>query len=370
MSYKLLVLFFKMNTRYLITLDLKNFRALVAHGGYIMERNMKNWLKEILEADVKKAMPVLSFPSISLMGISVIDLISDSEKQATGMKLIADKCPTAASLSMMDLSIEAEAFGAQIKVSEGEVPTVIGKLIASEDDAKALKVPEVGAGRTGLYIKAIEKATKLIEDRPVFAGAIGPFSLAGRLMDMTEIMVNCQEEPDMVHETLRKTTEFIINYIKAYKEVGANGVVLAEPAAGLLSPRLIAEFSSKYVKEIVDSVQDDNFILIYHNCGNTIPLIDSILTTGASAYHFGNAIKMAEMMKLLPSDTIAFGNVDPANQFRNGTPESVREATLNIMKDCCKYKNFVISSGCDIPPLSSWDNINAFFDAVNDFYKS
>ncbi len=335
-----------------------------------MKLNMKNWLNELLEADVKKAMPVLSFPSISLMGISVVDLISDSEKQAIGMKLIADKCDTAASVSMMDLSVEAEAFGAQIKVSGDEVPTVIGKLIEDEDDAKALKVPEVGAGRTGLYIEAIGKATKLIVDRPVFAGAIGPFSLAGRLMDMTDIMINCQVEPDMVHETLRKTTQFIIEYIKAYKAIGANGVVLAEPAAGLLSPKLIAEFSSKYVKEIVDAVQDDNFILVYHNCGNTIPLIDSILSVGAAAYHFGNAIKMADMMKLIPADTVAFGNVDPASQFRNGTPESIREATLNIMKDCCQHKNFVISSGCDVPPLSSWDNIDAFFGAVKDFYKA
>ncbi len=334
-----------------------------------MELNMKKWLKELLDADTKKAMPVLSFPSISLMGISVVDLISSSEKQAMGMKLIAEKCDTSASVSMMDLSVEAEAFGAQIKISGDEVPTVVGKLIEDEDDAKALKVPEVGAGRTGLYIEAIGKAVNLIIDRPVFAGAIGPFSLAGRLMDMTEIMINCQVEPDMVHETLRKTTQFIIEYIKAYKAVGANGVVLAEPAAGLLSPKLIEEFSSKYVKEIVDAVQDDNFVLVYHNCGNTIPLINSILTVGASAYHFGNAIKMSEMLKLIPSDTIAFGNVDPASQFRNGTPESVREATLNIMKDCCQHKNFVISSGCDIPPLSSWDNINAFFNAIEEFYS-
>lgn len=334
-----------------------------------MKINMKNWLKEMLQAETKKAMPVLSFPSISLMGISVVDLISSSEKQAMGMKLIAEKCDTAASVSMMDLSVEAEAFGAQIRLSGDEVPTVIGQLIKDEDDAKALKVPPVGAGRTGLYIDAIKIATELVTDRPVFAGAIGPFSLAGRLMDMTEIMVNCQIEPEMVHETLRKTTQFIIEYIKAYKAVGANGVVLAEPAAGLLSPKLIAEFSSKYVKEIVEAVQEDDFILIYHNCGNTIPLIDSILTLGASAYHFGNAIKMSEMLKLLPSDTIAFGNVDPAGQFRNGTPESIRESTLNIMKDCCQYKNFVISSGCDIPPLSSWDNINAFFAAVEEFYS-
>ena len=38
------------------------------------------------------------------------------------------------------------------------------------------------------------------------------------------------------------------------------------------------------------------------------------------------------------------------------------------MERCCKHPNFVISSGCDIPPLSSWDNIDAFFRAAEEFY--
>jgi len=109
--------------------------------------------------------------------------------------------------------------------------------------------------------------------------------------------------------------------------------------------------------------------VIYHNCGNsTIKSIDSILSIGASAYHFGNAIKMSEMMKHIPPDIIVMGNVDPAGQLRNGTPESVRAATLRVMSECCGYPNFVVSSGCDIPPLSKWENIDAFFAAVREFY--
>ena len=79
---------------------------------------------------------------------------------------------------------------------------------------------------------------------------------------------------------------------------------------------------------------------------------------------------MSRILELIPSDTIVLGNVDPSSQFRNGTPESVREATLEIMKECCHHKNFVISSGCDIPPLSSWENILAFFDAVKEYYNT
>ena len=332
--------------------------------------NMKQWVADVLASEKKKALPVLSFPSIQKMGITVAELINDSDKQAEGMKIIADSFPTAASVSLMDLSLEAEAFGSEIRVSDDEVPTVIGSIVSTEEEAEALKVPEIGAGRTQIYIDAIEKACKLITDRPVLAGVIGPFSLAGRLLDVSEALIYCYDEPDMVHMVLEKATEFLINYCKEYKKVGANGIVMAEPLAGLLSPSLAEEFSADYVKQIVDAVQDDEFIVVYHNCGNsTIKTIDTIVTNDCPMYHFGNAIDMEEMMSHIPENLIAMGNVDPAGEFRNGTPESIYARTKEVMEKCCKYKNFVLSSGCDIPPMSPWENISAFFKAVEDFYS-
>ena len=256
-------------------------------------------------------------------------------------------------------------------MSEDEVPTVKGSIVSTVEEVDALKVPPVGAGRTGIYIEAVRRAKEEITDRPVFAGMIGPYSLAGRLADVTEIMLYCYDEPEMVESLLEKATEFLIAYGRAYKEAGADGILLAEPLAGLLSPALEEEFSAPYVKRIVSALQDDNFLVIYHNCGNTtIQAIDSILSTGAAAYHFGNAIDMAEMMEHIPADTVAMGNVDPAGQFRNGTVESIREETLSLLKTCGGHPNFVISSGCDIPPLSKWENIDAFFAAVKEFYQN
>ena len=342
-----------------------------------MKRNMYAWIEDQKAATAKKALPVLSFPSVQLLGITVRELINDSDLQAKGMKAVADRVPTAAAVSLMDLSLEAECFGSKIRVSDEEVPTVVGSLIDAELDederleqAKALAVPAVGAGRTQIYIDAIEKAVGLITDRPVLACVIGPFSLAGRLMDVTEAMIYCYDEPDMVHVLLQKATDFIIQYIKAYKAVGANGVVLAEPLAGLLSPGLAQEFSGDYCKQIVDAVQDESFIVVYHNCGNTAVLtMDSLLSCGAKAYHFGDAVDMAEVMEKIPSDVMALGNVSPAGEFRGGTPESIKQATWKVMEACCKYPNFVISSGCDIPPMSPWENIDAFFAAVDAFYQ-
>ena len=236
-----------------------------------------------------------------------------------------------------------------------------------EEEAEALVVPEVGAGRTGLYVTAAQKAKKRIHDRPVLAGMIGPFSLAGRLMDVEEALVNCIAEPDFVHIALRKATDFLLAYAKAYKDAGLDGIMMAEPLSGLLSPALEKEFSMPYVKEIVDAVQDDEFIVIYHNCGPNTPLMTaSFYENGAAAYHFGDAVDMVEMLEKMPADRPVCGNISPSAQFLSGTPDSIYQATKKLKEKCANYPNFVLSSGCDIPPAADWDNIYAFFRAASE----
>ena len=331
----------------------------------MMARNMKQWIDGMRHVGYKRPLPILSFPCVSLLGVTVRELISDSERQAEGMRLVAERTKSAAAVSLMDLSVEAECFGAAVRFSDSEVPTVTGRLVNDMDEAEALAVPEVGSARSGIYIDAIRRAAERITDRPVLAGMIGPFSLAARLLDVSEIMMDCYDDPEMVEEVLRKATAFLIEYARAYKAAGADGIMMAEPVAGLLSPSLEEEFSSPYVKQIVDAVQDDHFAVIYHNCGDNTPrMLDSILSTGAMAYHFGNAVDLREILEKIPSDTVVMGNVDPAGVLRMGTPDAVREATCALIERCGKYPNFVLSSGCDIPPLTPWENLDAFFAAA------
>jgi len=335
-----------------------------------MNRNMKKWLSDLVCSKTKKALPILSFPCVSLLDITVSELIKDSARQAEGMKLIAEHTNSAASVSLMDLSVEAECFGAEVRFSDSEVPTVTGRLVNDMDEAEALEVPAVGSARSGIYIDAIGRACELITDRPVFAGMIGPFSLAGRLMDVSEALMNCLCEEEFTHAVLKKTTAFLIQYAKAYKVLGLDGIVMAEPLSGLLSPDLEAEFSGAYVKEIVDAVQDDDFVVIYHNCGpNTPMMVESFVANGASAYHFGDAVDLVSLLEKMPSDIPVCGNISPSAEFLNGTPESIYGATVELVAKCKPYPNFVLSSGCDIPPAVPWENIHAFFKACEDAYK-
>ena len=327
--------------------------------------NIRNLLWDAAKVGSKKAMPILSFPAAQKMDVSVETLVKSAGLQSQAMQIVARDTATIAAVSLMDLSVEAEAFGAQVRFTQDEVPAIIGQLVSDEDDANELEVPELSAGRAMLCVEAVRSAKQAIADKPVIAGMIGPYSLAGRLMDVTEIMYLCFDEPETVHTVLDKATQYLIRYGQAMKGAGADGIMMAEPLAGILSPDMAEEFSMPYVKRIIDALQDEDFAVLYHNCGNSVPqMLDGIYALGAAAYHFGNAIDLEAVMKVTPADILVMGNVDPAGQFASGTVESITAATRELLDKCGAYPNFVPSSGCDIPAHAKWENINAFFKAV------
>lgn len=313
----------------------------------------------------RKALPLLTFPGAKKLQIRVDELVKDPALYAQTMKLIADETPTVAAVSLMDLSVEAEAFGAEVRFSAEEVPAVVGKVISTLDQAQALAIPSLEEGRLSVCIEGVRLAKEQIQGKPVLAGMIGPYSLAGRLMDVTEIMYYCFDEPDMVHVVLNKVTDFLVRYGNAMKRVGADGIIVAEPLTGILSPDLAREFSMPYVKRVIDALQEENFGIIYHNCGNSVgSMLSDIFNLGATAYHFGNAVDIEAVLQQAPASALCMGNIDPAAEFVQGTPESIAEATKRLVNQCDKHQNFIPSSGCDIPYNADWKNIDAFFSAL------
>ncbi len=330
-----------------------------------MKINMAKWVQDIIASQDVAAIPVMTHPGIEITGDTVRKAVSDGAAHCEAIVALANRYPTAAATVIMDLTVEAEAFGAEIAFSENAVPAVVGHLLNSVDDIRTLKVPSLRSGRVPQYLKANLLAARAITDRPVIAGCIGPFSLAGRLYDMSEIMMLIYQDPDAANLLLRKCTEFILRYCKAIKETGVNGVLIAEPAAGLMSNDDCKRFSSDYVKYIVDNMQDDHFSVILHNCGNTGHCTEAMVATGAAGYHFGNKCDMEEVTRDVPPTALAMGNLDPVTVFKDSTPEEMREATSALLDKMKRYPNFVLSSGCDTPPHTPMENIDAFFDELH-----
>lgn len=328
---------------------------------------MKNKLAEI-KNNKNKTIPILSFPSAQLMGISVSQLLSSAENIVSGMLKIRESCNIGASLNMMDLSVEAQCFGAKIRFYDNEVPAVEKGIIEDIGDVSDIKVPEIGLSRDAVFIESIRLAKKKITDMPVFAGVIGPFSLAGRLFDITEIMMECYSSPDEVKILLEKASEFISGYIKELKKAGADGIIMAEPVAGLLSPALNNEFSIPYVEKIFSEINDEDFIICYHNCGPAVTKqLREISTLSADFFHFGNAVDLKEALDTVSEEKLIMGNIDPV-LFLRGTPEEIEIKVQELFDNFSSYDNFMISSGCDIPPSAKWENINAYFRKVEELY--
>lgn len=57
------------------------------------------------------------------------------------------------------------------------------------------------------------------------------------------------------------------------------------------------EFSTPYVQKVREAVEDENFIFMYHNCGNISPLLDRIRALDMQAYSIGNAVDVEKVPK-------------------------------------------------------------------------
>ncbi|MGM9948124.1 uroporphyrinogen decarboxylase family protein [Floccifex sp.] len=335
-----------------------------------MDYSFKKWKQtQIIN---KNPMLILSFPGTKLISKTVKDVVTKKEDCISLIETVGKRAnQQAAYIGLMDLSVEAEAFGMDIVFEENEVPNIKGKLFNNINDVQNFHVPSIEGTRCEMYVEAIETLAQKKLDKPLFAGAIGPFSLAGRLMDVSEIMMQCILNPDFVHEVLKKVSSFIESYLLAFKKAGANGVIVAEPLAGLLSPDFVETFSSIYLKDIVEHVQDDSFSIIYHNCGSSVPLaLDSIMNIGCHGYHFGNAIQLKDVLPNAKKDVLIFGNIDPVSAFCEGSIEEMDQKVKEIYESCKDYPNWILSSGCDIPAKAKWENIDQCFESIKKWRKN
>ena len=93
---------------------------------------MTEWMRSLVADKRTAAVPIMTHPGIELIGKRVVDAVSDGRVHADAVKALADKYPTAAATVIMDLTVEAEAFGADIVMEPDEVPAVRGHLLSAQ----------------------------------------------------------------------------------------------------------------------------------------------------------------------------------------------------------------------------------------------
>ncbi len=324
----------------------------------------------VMDFPGRLAMPIGAYSGLDITGESVEDVVSVPGSQFKAIMALHDRYQTPVLLTAMDLSAEAEAYGCEIRMSEREIPTVVGRRATDAGEIAALPDPVAGDARTRVPLEtAWRLVTEAGEAVPVLGCMLGPFSLAGRIFGMSEALEATALEPDTVEALLDNVTGFLCRYALAFRETGAWGVIVAEPAAGLLSPAGLGRFSAPFVRRIVKAAETPDFSIVLHNCGAKLIHLDNVLESGAGIYHFGAPMDIVAALGKVGPETIIGGNLDPAAVFLRGTPQTVGEATRALLEATRSYKNFILSSGCDIPPGTPLANINAFYRVVVEFNK-
>lgn len=76
--------------------------------------DLKQWTESILMGNKLKVIPIMTYPGIELCGRTIKEAVTSGEIHAEAIWRLNEKYPADAITAIMDLTVEAEAFGAHI----------------------------------------------------------------------------------------------------------------------------------------------------------------------------------------------------------------------------------------------------------------
>ena len=319
----------------------------------------------VLNSPRRVAMPIAVYPGLALTKARVCDVVSDPRAQVEAQLVLHERYRTPFVLSAMDLSAEAEAFGCTIHLSETEIPSVTGRLVTTLEQAQRLAVPKPGDKRTAVHLEAVRRLRALPDHPLVFGGCIGPFSLAARLVGVSEAMELTVTDPDLMHLVVEKSAAFLTDYIKAFRAAGRGRRPDGRAGGGIAVTEVDGRYSLVPTsRPSAAAVADGHFTLILHNCAAKLLHLPAILETGLKTFHFGAPMDLPAALKKVPSDVVLCGNLDPAGVFCQLPPDQVRSRAASLLAATSGHRNHVLSSGCDVPPNAPLASLDAFYDAL------
>ncbi len=78
---------------------------------------------------------------------------------------------------------------------------------------------------------------------------------------------------------------------------------------------------------------------------------------------FDSPVDLVKAAKLLPLNLIMMGNLD-VRRLELSSPVDVRDKVRRLLRDMSGYRNFILSAGCEVTPLTPLENVAAMFDTA------
>ncbi|MBI1987562.1 MAG: uroporphyrinogen decarboxylase family protein [Nitrospinae bacterium] len=258
--------------------------------------------------------------------------------------------------------IPLSSMGCKVSLPDDSPPMVVSHPIKSWEDLERLR--PLDPAQDGRWPDFIHTTRLFAQGFTLLRCAltVGPFSLAGMLMGVEDITKKTFKDPALVKRVLDYATEIIIADANAHVKAGANLVMVGDPTSSLLSAKAYQEFVAPCVRRVVEGVR--GALLVLHVCGNTGHLIGQMAATGVQGLSLDAYVDLAAVASQVPPTVAVMGNLSPLKALFTGTPEEVRRDTREMLDHMREVPNYIVMSGCEIPPAASGENVEAFIETV------
>ena len=308
-----------------------------------------------------------------LVGKTPSEICRNAEALYAGLKAeLAVYDPDLLVIGIDVYNVEAEAMGCQVVYFENsdEVPAIVEPLIKNASDLGRLGVPDPDKdGRMPLYLQVAETLGKEIGGEVIIRGAVtGPFSMAASLVGVEKLLMATVEEPEFVEKLLSFCAKVTLVFGKGFLARGVEPIIFDSQATPqIASPRVFRQFVMPLYRDVVLpelKAAGGRFLPLIIG-GNTTPIIDDLLATGATQFLSDRPANLAKWCeKALAARMPVRANVD-SRLVHSGPTAAVRKQAMEILRDFHAHPGFLL--GCGIVTYNgNPEHVHAIRHAIED----
>ncbi|MHC4670971.1 MAG: uroporphyrinogen decarboxylase family protein [Planctomycetota bacterium] len=322
-----------------------------------------------LGADVQPVLPMVHAGLAGHLGISLGEFFTDARAMSRVMVEGYRRFGFDGIQLSLGVTGEAEALGAKVDQPPEGGPVLREHLLSDPGALDKLQDRDVVAGgRMPLFFEAVERVSGQIGSEAfILATLRGPLVIASQLRGVEDVLIDMIEGPAVVDEILGFATEVALQVGGPSLAAGAHGLLLGEATCSpnFISPGFYRRFVQPHHRRLVAGLKEMGWPYVgLHVCGNIVPIIEDLILTGVDFLDVDYQVSADRAIELVGDRVCLRGNLDPISVLHFGTPDEVGSQTESLCQ-AIGGRRWIISSGCDIPPGTSAENLTALVESVH-----
>lgn len=216
------------------------------------------------------------------------------------------------------------------------------------------------------YIPELLKAVRILkeevgDDVPIIAGTIGPFTVAGSLIDTVPLLKASFKSPEKMRPFLDIGEKAGTTLALALIDAGADMISVEDMTASpeLIAPKTYRDYEMEYQRKQFDAIPVPT---ILHICGNVDPIVEYMGQTHADILSLEPKASAQLARRKCGPDMVLMGGVDTATTLFMKDPETVREGCEESITDGIQ----MLAPGCAVAPGTPTENLLAMLEVAKE----